>query len=50
MRIAIIGNSGSGKSTLTKELAHAYDLPALDLDTAAWVPGRVAQAQAHGPR
>jgi adenylate kinase family enzyme len=42
MRIVILGNSGSGKSTLARELARAYELPALDLDTVFWEPDRIA--------
>lgn len=46
MRIALIGNSGSGKSTLARQLAAAYALPLLDLDTLAWEPGKIAVARA----
>jgi adenylate kinase family enzyme len=46
MRIAIIGNAGSGKSTLANQLANQYTLPALDLDTVAWEPGKVAVQRA----
>ncbi len=42
MRIAIVGNSGSGKSTLAQELVRAHDLDALDLDTVAWEPDKIA--------
>lgn len=42
MRIAIIGNSGSGKSTLAHQLVRAHQLAALDLDTVAWEPGKIA--------
>lgn len=42
MRIAILGNSGSGKSTLAGQLANRFDLQAVDLDTFAWEPGRIA--------
>lgn len=46
MRIAIVGNSGSGKSTLARQLAEAYPLAPLDLDTITWEPGRIAVARA----
>ncbi len=46
MRIAIIGNSGSGKSTLARWLAAKSGAPLLDLDTVAWVPGRIAVPRA----
>jgi adenylate kinase family enzyme len=46
MRIAIAGNSGSGKSTLARRLAAASETPILDLDTVAWVPGKIAVARA----
>jgi adenylate kinase family enzyme len=42
MRFAIIGNSGSGKSTLAASLASLHAAPLLDLDTIAWVPGKIA--------
>lgn len=42
MRIAIVGNSGSGKSTLAHAIAHERGWPALDLDTLAWEPQKVA--------
>lgn len=42
MRIAIVGNSGSGKSTLARRLAGQHGLAALDLDTVAWEPGKIA--------
>ena len=42
MRIAIVGNSGSGKSTLAADLARTHDLAALDLDTVAWEPEKIA--------
>jgi hypothetical protein len=42
MRVAVIGNSGSGKSTLAQQLAAAHLLTALDLDTVAWEPGKIA--------
>lgn len=42
MRVAIVGNSGSGKSTLAARLSTAADTPVLDLDTVAWVPGKIA--------
>jgi adenylate kinase family enzyme len=45
MRILILGNSGSGKSTLAAEMARAFGLPTLDLDTVAWVPGQIAVAR-----
>lgn len=45
MRVAIIGNSGSGKSTLAAWIAARFNVPSLDLDTAAWVPGQVAVAR-----
>lgn len=46
MRMVLIGNSGSGKSTLARQLAAAYSLPMLDLDTVAWEPDRIAVARA----
>ena len=46
MRVAVIGNSGSGKSTLARQLAAAYALPMLDLDTVAWEPDKIAVARA----
>lgn len=46
MRVAIIGNSGSGKSTLARQLADAFALAALDLDTIAWEPDKVAVSRA----
>lgn len=45
MRIAILGNSGSGKSTLAREIAKAFGLPTLDLETVAWERGKVAVAR-----
>jgi adenylate kinase family enzyme len=42
MRAAILGNSGSGKSTLAKRIASRRGAAVLDLDTIAWVPGRIA--------
>lgn len=45
MRVAILGNSGSGKSTLAREMARAESVVVLDLDTVAWVPGKVAVAR-----
>ena len=42
MRIAIFGNSGSGKSTLAHAFADNYGLRALDLDTVAWEPRKIA--------
>jgi len=42
VRIAILGNSGSGKSTLARRLAGQHGLAALDLDTVAWEPGKIA--------
>jgi len=42
MRIVIVGNSGSGKSTLARRLARQQGLAALDLDTVAWEPGKIA--------
>jgi len=45
MRIVLLGNSGSGKSTLAGRIAEAFQLPSLDLDTVAWVPGQVAVAR-----
>lgn len=45
MRIAIIGNSGSGKSTLAAQFARMHALPALDLDTVVWEPGKIAVAR-----
>ncbi|MEZ5489787.1 MAG: AAA family ATPase [Gammaproteobacteria bacterium] len=38
-RILIVGNSGSGKTTLARRLQQSLDLPHLDLDTLAWLPG-----------
>lgn len=48
MRVTVIGNSGAGKSTLAGRLAERFDLVPLDLDTVAWVPGKVAVPRAHG--
>ncbi len=45
MRIAIMGNSGSGKSTLARQFVARDGLAALDLDTVAWEPGKVAIAR-----
>jgi len=45
MRVAIIGNSGSGKSTLAGQIAAAYSVVSLDLDTVAWEPGQIAVAR-----
>lgn len=45
MQIAIIGNSGSGKSTLAAQFARMHGLPALDLDTVVWEPGKIAVAR-----
>ncbi|MEO7105057.1 MAG: hypothetical protein ABIZ09_01670 [Rhodoferax sp.] len=42
MRIAIFGNSGSGKSTLARAFASTYGMRALDLDTVAWEPRKIA--------
>jgi putative acetyltransferase len=42
MRVAILGNSGSGKSTLARQLTDQHGLAVLDLDTIAWVPGKIA--------
>ncbi len=42
MRITIIGNSGSGKSTLARWLAERESATALDLDTIAFEPGKIA--------
>ncbi|WLT32313.1 hypothetical protein [Geothrix sp. PMB-07] len=42
MRIAILGNSGSGKSTLARGFAQCHHLEAVDLDTFAWEPGKIA--------
>lgn len=42
MRVAIVGNSGSGKSTLASQIAAAHSVASLDLDTAAWEPGKIA--------
>jgi adenylate kinase family enzyme len=42
VRVAIVGNSGSGKSTLAKRLAEEHGVDALDLDTVAWEPGKIA--------
>lgn len=46
MRVAILGNSGSGKSTLARQLAERFELAALDLDTVAWEPGKIAVPRA----
>lgn len=46
MRIAIFGNSGSGKSTLAQAIAATYGLRALDLDTVAWEPAKIAVPRA----
>jgi adenylate kinase family enzyme len=46
MRIAIVGNSGSGKSTLARWLAERTGAPLLDLDTVAWIPGKIAVPRA----
>ena len=46
MRIAILGNSGSGKSTLARQIAAAYAVTSLDLDTVAWEPGKIAVPRA----
>jgi adenylate kinase family enzyme len=48
MRIAIIGNAGSGKSTLASQLAIVHSLEALDLDTLAWEPGKIAVPRTPG--
>jgi adenylate kinase family enzyme len=45
MRISILGNAGSGKSTLSRGIAERFGMPVLDLDTVAWVPGRIAVAR-----
>jgi adenylate kinase family enzyme len=45
MRVAIIGNSGSGKSTLAQHIAAIHSVTALDLDSVAWEPGKVAVAR-----
>jgi adenylate kinase family enzyme len=45
MRFVIVGNSGSGKSTLARELGCMHRLPALDLDTVAWEPGKIAESR-----
>jgi adenylate kinase family enzyme len=45
MRVAIIGNSGSGKSTLALQMARGAGVAVLDLDTVAWVPGKIAVPQ-----
>jgi adenylate kinase family enzyme len=45
MRVTILGNSGSGKSTLSAWIANRFDVPFLDLDTAAWVRGKIAVAR-----
>jgi adenylate kinase family enzyme len=42
MRIAIFGNSGSGKSTLAQAFSAIYGMRALDLDTVAWEPRKIA--------
>ena len=44
-RVAIIGNAGAGKSTLARCLAARHELPLLDLDTVAWMPGALATAR-----
>lgn len=46
MRVAVLGNSGSGKSTLASWISNRFDIPSFDLDTVAWVPGKVAIARA----
>jgi len=43
VRIAIVGNSGCGKSTLASALASYHGIPTLDLDSVAWIPGRVGE-------
>jgi adenylate kinase family enzyme len=45
VRIAILGNSGSGKSTLAAWLAARLGAAQLDLDSVAWVPGKIAVAR-----
>jgi adenylate kinase family enzyme len=45
MRIAILGNSGSGKSTLAAWLSARSGAAQLDLDSVAWVPGKIAVAR-----
>jgi adenylate kinase family enzyme len=45
MRIAILGNSGSGKSTLAAWLSSRSGAVQLDLDSVAWVPGKIAVAR-----
>ena len=36
MRIAVVGSSGSGKTTLGKQLAHALNIPFVELDAINW--------------
>jgi len=45
MRVAILGNSGSGKSTLAAWLSARSGAAQLDLDSVAWVPGKIAVAR-----
>lgn len=40
-----IGDAGAGKSTLDRCLAARHQLPVLDLDTVAWMPGELATAR-----
>ena len=42
-RILVVGNSGSGKTTLARRLQQTLDLPCLELDTLAWLPGTPPQ-------
>ena len=44
MRIAILGNSASGKSTLAAWLSARSGAAQLDLDSVAWVRGKIAVA------
>lgn len=38
LRIVVIGSTGSGKTTLATQLAHAFDLPHIELDALYWGP------------
>ena len=38
MRINVIGTSGSGKTTFGRQLAHALDLPFIEMDAIYWGP------------
>lgn len=41
-RIAVVGNTSSGKSTLASRLAHALDVPFVELDALSWEPNWVS--------